>query len=229
MSQNIFTTVPETTLPCGIVVPTFMVGKYVASKGDDGKLEVTAEGLPWVHINYDEARAACADAGYKLITETQWLAIAWNLSQQACNWSKGEVGKGKLFRGLHKGTVSSAQPGTYVSPNKKEIRLMTLSNGEQISDMAGNVWQWVFDDVQGDADGIVAKPVTGESPSLSTAPYPSETKGMGWRPSSGRVGAVPIRGGDWYYAADSGVFALDLSSDRSNADGTVGFRPAFVA
>ncbi|MFZ4539827.1 SUMF1/EgtB/PvdO family nonheme iron enzyme [Propionivibrio sp.] len=228
MSKNIFTTVPETTLPCGIVVPSFMVGKYAASKGEDGKLAVTAEGTPWVRINYDEARAACADAGYKLITESQWLAIAWNLSQQACNWSKGEVGKGKLFRGLHKGTVGSAQPGTYVSPNKKENRLMTLSNGEQISDMAGNVWQWVFDDIQGDADGIVAKPVTEESPSLCTAPYPSEKKGMGWRPSEGRVGVAPFRGGYWASAAYSGVFALILDIDRSSAYGSIGFRPAFV-
>ena len=229
MSENVFITCPEVTLPCGIVVPSFKVAKYVASKGDDGKLAVNATGKPWEHINYDDARKACEASGYKLITETQWLALAWDISQQACNWSKGEVGKGKLFRGLHKGTVSSAQAGDYVSPSKKEKRLLTLSNGEEICDLAGNVWEWVFDDVQGDADGIVAKPVTSESPSLSTAPYPSEKKGMGYWSTSGRAGAAPFRGGYWNNGATGGVFALILYYARSIAYSDIGFRPAFVS
>lgn len=39
---------------------------------------------------------------------------------------------------------------------------------------------------------------------------------------------LPFRGGFWYYAASSGVFALGLSNLRSYADGGVGARPAFV-
>ena len=66
--ENIFISVPETTLPNGIVVPAFEVGQYVCSQGCDGNVAVTAEGLPWVRINFAEAKAACEQAGYKMIT-----------------------------------------------------------------------------------------------------------------------------------------------------------------
>lgn len=227
MTQNIFITVPEVTLPCGIVVPSFKVGQYAASKGSDGKVAVTADGVPWTRINYDDARRACEESGYRLITERQWLAIAWDASQQACNWTRGEIGKGKLFSGLRKGNVCSAQPGTYQPADPKERRWLTLSNGERICDVNGNVWQWVFDDIQGDQDGIVAKPVTADSPSLSTAPYPSLKNGMGWRPESGRPGCASLRGGSWGSGSDAGVFALHLSVPRSDVYSYIGFRPAF--
>jgi formylglycine-generating enzyme required for sulfatase activity len=227
--NDVFITCPETTLPCGIVVPAFKVAKYLASKGDDGLLAVSATGKPWVRINYDDARQACADAGYRLIAETQWLALAWDICNQPANWTKGEVGKGKLFRGLHKGTVDSAQPADFVSPKKSEKRSLVLSNGEEIFDLAGNVWEWVFDDIQGDADGIVMTPVTEASPSLSTAPHPSMKKGMGWRPVCGRPGAAPLRGGSWSHGASAGLFALYLPYARSYTYSNFGFRPAFVA
>lgn len=224
--DDVFITCPEVTLPCGIVVPSFKVGKYPASK-EDGQIVVNG-GKPWVRHTYDEARAAYEAAGYKLITETQWLALAWDISQQDCNWSKGKVGKGKIFRGLHKGTVGCAQSADFVSPKKSERRWLTLSNGEEIFDLAGNVWEWVFDDVQGDADGISLGLIYGDSPSLSTAPFPSEKKGMGYRPSSSRGDCAPVRGGTWINVASSGVFALLLYSARSNASTYIGSRPAFA-
>ncbi len=225
--DDVFITCPEVTLPCGTVVPSFKVGKYLASKNEDGQIVVNG-GKPWVMHSYDEARSAYEAAGYKLITETQWLALAWDISQQDCNWTKGKVGKGKIFRGLHKGTVDCAQSADFVSPKKSERRTLTLSNGEEIFDLAGNVWEWVFDDVQGDHDGIVAARVTNASPSLSTAPYPSLKKGMGWRPEHSWGGCAMIRGGNWYYAATSGVFALSLYYLRSYAYTGIGSRPAFA-
>ena len=224
--DDVFITCPEVTQPCGIVVPSFKVGKYPASK-EDGQIVVNG-GKPWVRHTYDEARAAYEAAGYKLITETQWLALAWDISQQDCNWSKGKVGKGKIFRGLHKGTVGCAQSADFVSPKKSERRWLTLSNGEEIFDLAGNVWEWVFDDVQGDADGISLGLINGDSPSLSTAPFPSDKKGVGYRPSSSWGGCAPLRGGSWHNAAASGVFALLLPDARSLAHANVGSRPAFA-
>ena len=227
--NDVFITCPEVTLPCGTVVPSFKVGKYLASKNKDGQIVVNG-GKPWVRHSYDEARSAYEAAGYKLITETQWLALAWDISQQDCNWTKGKVGKGKVFRGLHKGTVSCAQVADFVSPRKSERRTLTLSNGEEIFDLAGNIWEWVFDDVQGDADGVVRNGVKAESPTLTAAPYPSEKKGMGYRGSGAymRGEFVPIRGGSWSVAASSGVFALLLILARSGAYTSIGSRPAFV-
>ena len=37
---------------------------------------------------------------------------------------------------------------------------------------------------------------------------------------------LPIRGGNWNNAANSGVFALNLNNARSNANSNIGFRPA---
>ena len=57
-----FVTVPEVTLPNGVVVPSFQVGVYFASKGDDGKAAVSATAKPWVRITYFDARKACVAA-----------------------------------------------------------------------------------------------------------------------------------------------------------------------
>jgi formylglycine-generating enzyme required for sulfatase activity len=202
-------TVPETTLPNGTVVPAFQVGQFACSKSEDSKLAITAEGAPWVSINYHEAREVCAAAGYSLITERQWLAIAVDAARQDCNWTKGKAGEGKLFRGLRKGNVSSAQPGDYQPQDEKERRWLTLSNGERICDLNGNVWQWVFDDVQGDENGLTTI-IEADSPSLAAAPYPSEKKGMGWRPD-GRCdwsGNALVRGGYWCSGSNAGAFRL---------------------
>ena len=224
LQQNIFITTPEITLPCGTVVPPFEVGQFACSKGDDGKAIVVADRAPWVNISYHNAHKACADAGFKMITELQCLALAYDASQQACNWTKGKVGEGKLFRGLRKGNVSSAQPGNIEPSDSKEHRWLTLSNGERICDINGNVFSWVFDDVQGDDKGLTTI-IKADSPSLTTAPYPSEEKGMGWRPDGERnwSGSALVRGGDWYSGSLAGVFLLG-SDWPGDEGGSVGFR-----
>ena len=220
-----FITVPETTLPNGTVVPSFRVGQYAATQGADGKATVTADAMPWVRINFRDAIAACQAAGYALITETQWLAIAWNASQQDCNWTKGKVGEGKLFRGIRKDKVSEAQPGNVEPVSAKERRWLTLSNGERICDLNGNVFQWVFDDVQGDENGLIAKAFAADSPSIATAPFPSMEKGMGWRPSAGSnwSGDALVRGGFWSSESLAGAFRLNCGWPGGAYDG-VGFR-----
>jgi hypothetical protein len=39
---------------------------------------------------------------------------------------------------------------------------------------------------------------------------------------------LPIRGGHWFYGSNAGVFALNLSTPRSHAGSSIGFRPAFA-
>ena len=222
--MNKFITVPEMTLPSGIAVPSFQYGQFACSKGSDGKAVITEDGTPWVIITFEEAKAACADIGCQLVTEKQELAIRLNAAQQDYNWTKGKAGEGKLFRGLRKGNVSSAQPGTFQSPDAKERRWLTLSNGEKVCDLNGNVFSWVFDDVQGDENGLTTI-IKADSPSLTTAPYPSKEKGMGWRPDGERdwSGFALIRGGCWYSVSTAGVFGL-LSDYPDHRYGSVGFR-----
>ena len=220
---NVFVTVPEHTFPNGHIEPAFQVGQFLSSKGADGKVAIAADCTPWVRINYQEAIAAAKDAGLALITELQWLAIAHNVAAQDCNWTKGKVGEGKLFRGLRKGNASSAQPGTYEPIDPKERRWLTLSNGEQLCDMNGNAFSWVFDNIQGDAGGQTGI-IEADSMSLQ-APFPSMEKGMGWRPDGRRdwSGLALVRGGCWYSESYAGVFRLNGGWPGSEYD-YVGFR-----
>lgn len=222
--QNNFVTVPEVTLPNGVVVPSFEVGQYFCSKDADGKAAVIATGAPWVRINYAEARAACEVSGFKLLTERQALAIAFNVSQQDANWTGGKVGAGNLIQGLRNDTVDEAQRGEYV-PGEEERRFFVLSNGQTICDVAGNIYSWIFDDVQGDENGLVARAFAEDSPSITTAPYPSMDKGMGWYPVAGRdwSGYALLRGGYWVGGGDAGVFDLGDAWPDGRAD-NVGFR-----
>ena len=221
--NNCFITVPEITLPGGIIVPSFQVGQYACSKDEDGVGVINADDAPWVNINYHKAREACEKSGYKLITETQWLAIAYDASQQDANWTKGKVGEGKLFRGIREGNMSSAQPGGYEPADKKERRWLVLSNGERICDLNGNVYQWVFDDVQGDEKGIISRNFATDSASITTPPYPSREKGMGDYKVWDWSGYALIRGGYWYSESDAGAFNLNGAWPGYEFD-SVGFR-----
>lgn len=217
-----FVTVPETTLPNGVVVPEFIVGKYITGREND-QLAISATAKPWVEINFHDAKQEALSAGLQLITETQFLAIAHNVASQDINWTGGKVGEGKLSQGIRDYNVGEAQPGDYV-PDEDEIRWFQLSNGERIFDIAGNCYTWTFDDVQGNDDGIVSSAFADDSASLS-APYPSMEKGVGWYPSKGSDwsnGAL-VRGGYWSSRDRAGVFRLGGDSPGYEYD-DIGFR-----
>ncbi|MEZ0231875.1 MAG: hypothetical protein ACAH12_03475 [Methylophilaceae bacterium] len=218
--DSLFVTVPETTLSNGKVVPAFMVAKFSCSQDENGKLTLSPTLKPWVNITFDDAKAACIDAGYQLETESQRLAIIQNVLSVPENWTKGIVGQGKMKRGLRKDSVSSGQPADYVSSDTKQIRALKLTNGEEIFDINGNVYNYLFDDIQGDENGYIAKPFSADSLSLA-CPYPSEKKGMGWRPDVGTdwSGHALVRGGYWNSGDNAGVFYLRrywLGDRRSN-------------
>ncbi len=225
VTEESFITVSSTTLPNGTVVPAFAVARYLSGQGTNDHPTILREATPWTRINYRAARKACKSIGGTLITELQWLAIAHLIAQQPGNWTRGKVGAGSLYQGLHLWTRSGAQPATYESPKKTERRWFVLPGGERIYDFAGNVFSWVFDDVQGDGDGLIAKPFAADSPTLATAPYPSLKKGMGWMPSVGAdwSGNALVRGGCWYSDSLAGVFYL-YRDWPVYASGYVGFR-----
>jgi len=229
-ASDLFITVPETTLPNGTVVPAFQVGQYHCSKNSDGTLVIDPANKPWNRINYHDARAECAGAGYSLITELQYLSIAYQISQQDENWTGDKVAEGEIYRGIHKWNLSEAQDGNYVSEEPTERRWHVLANGERVYDFSGNIYSWVFDNVQGDENGIVSKAFAKDSPSLTTAPYPSCEKGIGWYPQFDDEdeeidwsGLALIRGGCWSSSGSAGVFCL--FNDWPGSDfNSVGFR-----
>lgn len=218
-----FVNVPETKLPDGSIVPAFKVGQFITGQAN-GKLAINAAARPWVNINYRDTVAACKAAGYGLITERQWLAIGSNAASVDDNWTEGKVGQGSLFQGIRLGDVSKAQPGTFEPANRTEHRWLQLPNDEQICDLNGNAFQWVYDDVQGDDEGLVKEGPAADSLSLQ-APYPPLEKGMGWRPTRacGWSGYALIRGGCWDSDSSAGVFYL-YGGWPDHASDYVGFR-----
>lgn len=206
-----FVTVPETTLPNGLVVPSFQVGKYHAKKSADNTIIIAADSKPWHSINYHDARKTCTDAGLNLITETQYLAIAYQITQQDANWTGGKVGEGEVYRGLHQWTLSEAQDGHYESSESIERRWHVLANGERVYDFSGNIFSWVFNDLHGDDDGVINTRFKDDDPTLTTAPYPRNEKGMGWLPDGGRdwSGGALMRGGYWDSYHHAGVFCVN--------------------
>jgi hypothetical protein len=225
--ENLFTNVPEITLPSGIVVPAFQVGTYLCSKGDDGQPIVVADRKPWVSISYHDAMNVLANsADLHPLTGTQSLAIAWDIINQDENWTGGKIGEGSVYMGIHKWNVSSAQAGDYESEDPEERRWHVLSNGERIYDFSGNAFSWIFDDLHGDPEtGIVNRVMPADSPYLDTAPYSSMEKGMGWRPDGERdwSGYALVRGGYWGSGGYAGVFRLGGGWPDVD-DSYVGFR-----
>jgi hypothetical protein len=224
VSDEHFVTVPETLLPNGRIVPAFKYAKYPASKDDNGALQLSASAKPWVNVNFNAAAAACSAVGYELARESQELAIRLHVVQQAENWTGGAVGIGKVFQGLHKGTVRSAQTADYVSDDPEERSWHVLTNGEKVYGLAGNIYTWTSDDVQGDSNGLCTR-LADDSPSLIVAPYASGQFGMGWRPDGARdwSGGALIRGGYWNDGDNAGVFRLGYATPSYAVD-FVGFR-----
>jgi hypothetical protein len=223
---NDFVIVPETTLPGGLVVPAFEVSQFHIAKGDDGQPVIDAERAPWVEVNFEEAKAACAAMGGQLIRETQALALAWNIFNVADNWSGGAVGEGTLLQGLHDDDdLDEAPTGVYTHPDRDQRRAFKLSNGQIVYDAAGTVFSWIFDDVQGDEQGLVARAIGADSPSITTAPLAAKNKGIGWQPAPGTdwSSLALVRGGCWYSVGRAGVFNLD-GGWPGYRGGRVGFR-----
>jgi hypothetical protein len=222
--ETTFITIPETKLPDGTIVPEFLVGRYLCTI-TDGKATVQANAVPTVSISYYDAVKACDAGGVKLIRETQALAIAWNIYNVAANWKSGTVGEGSLFHGLRNDSVDEAQSNEYISPDEDERRQFLLSTGERITDAAGHLFSWIFDDVQGDESGLIAKPFAIDSISISTAPKKSMENGIGWTPGDGRdwSGYALLRGGAWDGGGNAGVFSLG-DAHPGGAYDYVGFR-----
>jgi len=108
------------------------------------------KGVPWGFISRDQAIQTCEKHGYSLITNVQWQTIARNAEAQAENWTVRGVLRhgnclcesgsgdacqylGKIADRYYDGAAASAK--------------FTLSNGEIIWDLSGNVTEWVSDDV----------------------------------------------------------------------------------
>lgn len=231
----------------------FCVMKYEA-KNVGGIATSQASGAPWVSISQTNA-ISTADAacdGCHLVTEAEWLTIAQNVLGVDSNWSGGSVGSGSMYRGhtdsgpansLAASTDNDGYSGTGQTTGEQG-RTLTLTNGEVIWDLAGNVWEWISGTTEGGNQpgepGYAWRDWNSLSVpgNLSPNPYPSyaNSDAAGWNSSQsiGRIYSDSAqtglrafrRGGHWTDGSYGGVFALSMGDSPSNSNGGIGFRVA---
>lgn len=222
--------------------------------------ESRPDGTPWVNVTRQQAIDECQalGVGYDLITNAQWQSIAQDAELQATNWTSSTVGSEMMYRGHSDFSPNAALAVTDSSDKyngtgntgaqafgsgKEQRRTLDLSNGSEIWDFSGNVWEWVKDDNTTNFGTNnrwsqitdVTNPVTGTVGALTgTAKYlfgPSGTYplgstqygGLGYGYINYNAGAV-LRGGHWNSGADAGIFLVDLSSSSSFSGMGLGFR-----
>ena len=204
----------------------------------------------WVNIDHVSAVAACAalGAGAHLLTIAEAQTINRNIEAQSANWADGTIGSlVSAGGGLKRGNIGITDSASYngggpeSGPNRNPKAKLVLSNGEEIWDWSGNVWEWIYgagaagtlgtpNGVTFETSGWAAwsvvvlneeRPILGPSNSSWT-----DAHGMGMFYGGGTTG-VMLRGGSTADGAEAGVFALDvMSSPTDSSHSNIGFRCA---
>ena len=227
--------------------------KYEA-KNASGVATSQASGTPWVNISQTSAMttsaAACTDC--HLISEAEYLTIAHNVLSVDSNWSSGTVGSGYIYSGHNDNSAvalaassndSDGYSGTGNTSPSNQRRTLTLTNGEVIWDIAGNVNDWTSGQTSGGQPGVSGyawrqwNAIAGTG-SLSPNPHPSygtpaasnwtTTHGIGRTYSSSTETGLRgfPRGGTWSAGGDAGVLTLYLNYSPSYTFSSFGFRVA---
>ncbi|MCB9026150.1 MAG: hypothetical protein H6625_07535 [Bdellovibrionaceae bacterium] len=236
-------------------------------------------GRPWRSISRNEAVAECQSLGvnYDLITNDEWQTVARNIELIPGNWKENKVGGVSAGNGgtdsneLNRGHADSA-PYEPLSANASDAqgcdgtgqtcnggtlgdwslqkRTHSLSNGEVIWDLGGNVWEWVKDDyiniISYGLDSYISQitstthtnvfSLSGGTTTIARnakdqfGPLGDYTSlsvgGLGIGNINNNAGGI-LRGGSWSNVTSTGVFTTNLNVGPSYSMDAVGFRCVF--
>lgn len=235
----------------------FCVMKFEA-KSVGGVAISQAASLPWAMITQADAKTACTSLGegYDLISNPEWMTIAYDIEKTATNWGSGVVGTGAIYRGHSDNWPNGAQAITNTADpydstantaaeamgsGKEQKRTLTLSNGEVIWDLTGNVFEWTDWTLGGALSSGPTSCVAAwtEFPAVSCGdlmsseympgnpagvPAGSYDSTLSLGQFNGGAGGAAFRGGHWDTHSQAGLFTLYLGDAPSASHPYVGFR-----
>jgi hypothetical protein len=214
------------------------------------------EGYPITRISHDTAKKYCESIGAHLMTNEEYMTIARNIESVPKNWYLGKLYSGHNDNSPASALVASSDRDDYSGTGEAggtQRRTMSLSNGQVIWDLSGNVWEHVMRTAS-DIQTPIMTPTCNTGAGWqwcnygeTVSPYvigwtddilqsyvgPSDTTHDAEGQNTGRIytngafgGKVLIRGGDWLYGSDAGLFETHLNWSESTMATYVGFRCA---
>lgn len=165
-----------------------------------------ADALPWRFVTREQAALACMRAGKRLLTATEWFAIA-------------------------AGTPDDGRCNVDSAGAKSGEQLPECVSAAGVFNAVGNVWEWTSDDViegtyQGrtvPTKGYVAQVAVDGFPTITNEqPSPLFGQDYFWSASEGAYGV--LRGGFYGSESDAGVYSVHAQTEPVAASQAIGFR-----
>lgn len=135
----------------GVTRGEVLIAKYLASAGSNGGCSVVGGAQPRTSVNYDVAKALCANKGdnWHMMSIHEWAAVAlWSLANETVprgntNYGRSHENKLETARRSDNATPGDAA-GTGRTDTGKGPETWAHDHGAWgIHDLVGNAWEWL--------------------------------------------------------------------------------------
>lgn len=129
----------EAFLVDGAEKSELLIGMYLASRGGGSSLVSQPKFNPRRSINWDNSRAEAQAAGFDIMSNWEWSAVAFWCMANGFQ-PRGNTSAGRSHSHPHERGLPVAQNSTETGTGPNTWRHNGAPNG--IADLVGNVWEW---------------------------------------------------------------------------------------